>query len=433
MKYQTAYLRVYVLALLGCLLISEAVHARGLWFIFCDKCTSIENNTRLVISDDQPVIYPTKEESDLLDVILHFEHGLNPDTPDKSKIIPEIIGHGSTSIGFRIPGFEDLLIRRLPGFSSYNNAKEHIFLINRYRTKLHQLSIQTTKSQLIALEDSHGYGVVYVVQPFLQGDRLAKNALKNHGDKFKKLLLARQAEISETVIRHNALHPASAVTVDIVNNNWEIYNLNPDTMKFDVRLNDIAQPLFKENYELTYDFSDQAFSIISPLNWLIVQSEMQKEFGELFEPRNLLMQALWGYDEVQPTSLWYNIYAWFTGAPEVRAYPHWAMETANNVLRTFHYASITSAEALAAHQQDKNALSCLDLYREGSHWFRKKFRLNSNVYMTADKNSKEMYVNNDHPPSYSACFMSALRDAISEFFYGSPQHGYFKRHQASPR
>lgn len=433
MKYQTVYLRIYVFALLCCFLISETVHAQGLWFIFCQKCTCLENNKRLFINDDQPVLYPTKEESELLDVIRRFESGLNPDSPDQSKITPEIIGHGSTSIGFRIPGFKNLLVRRLPGFRSYTKAKQHIFLINQYRSRLHQLSIQTTKSQLIALEDSHGYGVVYVVQPFLQDHQLSKSAFKKYGEKFKKRLLEKQAEVAEIVIRHNIDNPSSAITVDIVNNNWEIFNLNPVTMDFDVLLNDIAQPLIRENYELTYDFSDQAFSIISPLSWLLVQPEMQKEFGELFEPRNLLTQALWGYDEVQPTSIWTIFYAWLTGSPEVRAYPHWAMETVNDVLRSFNYASITSAEALTAHQQDKSVLGCLDLYREASHGFRKKFRLNSNVYMTPDKNSKEMYVNDGHPPSYSACFMSALKDAISEVLYGSPQHGSLERPQASPR
>lgn len=401
--------------------LSETASALGLWFIFCQECTSLENDPPSNISDYKlalPRFFTvTQENQKLLRVILYFERGLNVDDLGKSNIIPKIVGHGATSVGFRIPGFEHLLIRRLPGFSSYKRAIEHINLINEYRSKLHQLSIHTTKTQLIALENSHGYGVVYVVQPFLRYQQLSKSAFKQYGDEFKKKLLKKQADIAKIIIRHNMMHPESAITVDIVNNNWEIFNLNPQTMEFDIRLNDIAQPLFKENYQLTYDFEDQAFSILTPLDWFFVQPEMKKEFGELFEPRNLLMQALWGYDELHPD-------------PGERVYPDWAMETVNDVLRSLSYATITGEEALTAHQQDKNAIACMDLYREASHHFRQMFGLNSNIYMTPDKSTKEMYFNKT-PPSYTACFVNALKGAISDLIYGPPQH--VREHQVSPK
>ena len=427
MMHMMVYRRILAFTLCYCMIFSKTAVAQGLWYIFCSECTRLENNTHLSISGDQTFGLPTEDEQ-LLDTVRRFEQGLNPDDPNESKLIPRVIGHGATSIGFQIPGLENYLFRRLPGFTDYEKARQHIFLINRYRSRLHQLSIQTTRSQLIALEDSHGYGVVYVIQPFLQEYQLSKSAFKKYGDIFKKQLLKKQADVARLVIRHNNDHPASAITVDIVNNNWEIFDFNPVTMDFDIRLNDIAQPLLKENYEWAYDFSDQAFSIVSPLNWIFVQSEMQKEFGELFEPRTLLMQALWGYDEEQPAS----IYSWLTRAPKVRAYPHWAMETVNDVLQSFNYPSITSAEALAAHKQDKSALGCFDLYREASHELRRIVGLNSNVYITPDKNTKEMYFNDDHPPTYGACFMSALKDAISEVIYGPPQQDS-RTPQASPR
>ena len=406
--------------LCSCLIFSETVAAQELWCIFCHGCTSQETNTRLVSDKDQPEPYPTEKEMVLPEILQRFEQGLDPDVPSNSKIKPEIIGHGSTSIGFRIPGMEHLLIRRLPGFQSYQEAKHHIFIIDEYRRRLHKLAIHTTDTQLIALEDANGYGVVYVVQPFLSKNQLSKHMFSTYGDPFKKRLLEKQAAIAGTIIRHNTGNPESAITVDIVNNNWEIVDFNPETMDFDIRLNDIAQPLFKENGEFSYDFYDQAFSIVAPLSWLLVRPEIQKQFAELFDPHNLLTQALWGYDQPEPLSLWKYLYLLLTRSETPRSYPEWAMGTVNSVLRNYNYAPISPEDALKAHLEDKNALGCMYLYREASQIFRKKLHLTSNVYMNPGETVAEMYAKKDKP-SYTGCFWGVVKDAVSELFYGTPK------------
>lgn len=421
MMYKTVYLRICAFSFCYCFLFSESVVAQGFWYIFCPECTSLENNTHQIIDRGQPAQYSTKEELDLLTTLQEFERGLDPDIPKQSKIKPEIIGHGSTSIGFRIPGWKHLLIRRLPGFQSYSEAKDHIFLINEYRRRLHELSIHTTKTQLIALEDTHAYGVVYVVQPYLGDNQLAKHMFETYGDPFKKRLLKKQADIAETIISHNISSPTSAITVDIVSNNWEIVDFNPDTLTFDIRLNDIAQPLFKKNNKLTYDFYDQAFSIIDPLSWMIVRPEIQKQFSELFHPRNLLTQALWGYDQPEPFSLWQHLYYLLSWSQVPSSYPKWAMETVNSVLRTFNYSAINPQDALEAHKEDKNAIGCMNLYREATQNFRKKFRLTSNIYMNPGKTVTEMYAKK-HTPGYAGCFWDAARDVLLELFYVEPSY-----------
>ena len=406
MTYQAVNLRFCVFAFFISVFLAEPVKAQEMGYIFCPKCTHLANNIRRTVAIDRVVIeQPTREQEELLRTILDFELSLNTQYPEKSKIAPNIIGHGSTSLGFLIPNWEHLLIRRLPGFSNYQAAMQHIYLINQYRSKLHDLMIQTTSTQLIALEDAHGYGVVYVIQPYLTDNQLSKTMFRKFGTKFKRALLRKQAEIARDVISYNIDHPESAITIDIVNNNWEISNFNPMTMDFDVRLNDLAQPLFKENFEVTYDFHDQAFSILYPLDYLVVQNVMKEEFSELFHPKNLMMQALWGYDE--PAHFFYRLYLWITGAPSLRAYPQWAMDTVNEVLSFFHYNTITSREALQAHQQDKSAIACMRLYRELTRRIRSTFRLNSNVYMNPGETDAEMYAN-DKPPGYIECFRNVL-------------------------
>ena len=423
MKYQTVYFRTYFFALFYFLLISGTVSAQGLWLIFCSECTSLENNSHQTLEIETSIKDLSAKEYSLLADIQAFEQGLNPDTPQNSKIIPEIIGQGSTSIGFRIPDWEHFHIRRLAGFQNYQDAKKHILLINEYRRRLHELSINTTQTQLIALEDSNAYGVVYVIQPFLDGNRLSKHMLKIYGEPFKKRLLEKQADIAEKIIGHNIKNKKSAITVDIVNNNWEIVDFNPDTFSFDIRLNDIAQPLFKEDGEITYDFYDLAFSIISPLSWLLARDEIHNEFAELFHPRNLLTQALWGYDEPMDLPMWQYYYHSVSGSPPPRSYPKWAMETVNSVLTSFNYKPIDPKEVLAGHHEDIDAIGCLYMYRDASQNFRSRLGLNSNVYMSAGKTVAEMYANKNKPkPSYSGCLLSAAKDALMELFYGKPSY-----------
>ncbi len=78
-------------------------------------------------------------------------------------------------------------------------------------------------------------------------------------------MLKKQIEIARIVINYNFMNPDSAITVDIVNNNWKIFYLNSDTMEFDVRLNDIAQPLFKKIISLLTIFLTRDF--LSFLHW----------------------------------------------------------------------------------------------------------------------------------------------------------------------
>lgn len=411
MLFKTVCLRIFAPTFFCCLLFSETIVAQGLSFIFCPECTCLKNNTCKALDRNHPETSPSKEGLDLLTTLQDFEQGLDTDNPKQSRIEPDIIGHGSTSIGFRIPEWKHLHFRRLPGFQSFQEAEDHIYLINEYRLKLHELSIHTTKTQLIALEDSYGYGVVYVVQPFLGDTQLSKHLLETYGEPFKKHLLKKQAEIADTLLRHNKKNPASAITVDIVSNNWEIVDFNPDTLDFNIRLNDIAQPLFKTNGEVTYDFYDQAFSIISPLSWMIVQGEMQKQFAELFNPRNLLTQALWGYDQQESLTLWQYLHYLITWSEYPRSYPDWAMKTVNSILSKYSYDPINPKEALAAHQEDKNAIACMHLYREASQNFRSRFHLGSNVYMNPGKTVAEMYTNN-HEPGYLECFYGVVKDAF---------------------
>ncbi|MGI9276638.1 MAG: hypothetical protein ACR2PT_17570 [Endozoicomonas sp.] len=328
-----------------------------------------------------------------------FEQALNTTDPDSSEIRPNIIGVGSTSMGFQIPELEELLIRRLPGFYDYTSAKQHVLKIRRYRDRLHRLGIATTDTQLIALESTRFYGVVYVIQPFLKDEQLSKAAFEKKGLHLQKQFLNKQIKVAEKLIRHNTEHSEEAITIDIVSNNWEIYP--PGSENFEIRLNDLAQPLYKENNQLAYDLYDQALSVIAPLH-LIVQSKMQEEFEELFAPRNLLMQALWGYGKPISNEV--------EKKPVKREYPQWAMAKVNSTLKERKLTPLTSEEVLKGYHSDQFAIACLHKYRHLTTYIRSALTLlglTRNLYMSPGNTPIEMY-STDSRPGYLECLWDAI-------------------------
>ena len=330
----------------------------------------------------------TKELPKLVDLVSRCEQGLNLDSPEDSEMPIRVVAQGSTTLTFTIDGWDDYIIRRLPGFQSFEDAEQHVVHIDKYRHLLHSILIETTDTDLIALDTPGGYGVVYVIQPYLRGEQLAINMIKKYGTRFKQAMLKKQIEIIRSLVRYAGGKDVLDLSVDIVSNNFEVYDFDSDTFDFKIRLNDIAQPLFKINRKTAYDFSDQAFSIVSPLNWWIVQPQMQAEFEDYYEPRYLLLSSLWGYEDPDAGTSYY---------------PQWAMDAVNDVAEEWKRPLLSSEEISKAYHQDTEALSCFRLYRNLTRNIRRGFGLNSNVYMNPGNSSVEMY-GTQYMPGYLECF-----------------------------
>ena len=365
-------------------LFSRTVYARPMSYILSEsKAYSFESSWR----KSEACCYRDSDNiPELAELISRFEPGVNIESPEDSEIPVHIVAQGSTTLAFTIEGWEHLLIRRLPGFKNFEAAERHITHIDTYRFLLHERLIETTETHLIALDTPGGYGVAYVIQPYLRGDRLAINLMEKYGTRFKQALLKKQIEIIKKLISSTGGREVLNLSVDIVSNNFEVYDFDQSTNEFNIRLNDIAQPLFKVDGRIAYDFSDQAFSVFSPFSWMIVEPQMQAEFEDYYCPRHLLLSSLWGYEELVGTA----------------HYSQWALEQVNALAAELELPLISSQEALKAFEQDREALSCFHLYRNLTRRVRGRFGLSSNIYMSPGNSTVEMY-GTDVKPGYWEC------------------------------
>ena len=329
-------------------------------YLFCNNCTFTSPDQL----NDDALLNPPVMVRDLI----QFEYGLNTYSPKNSYFAFNIKGSGSTTLGLHIHSFDSLknkLVRRLPGFYNFERAIQHLQHIHTYRNKLHNLRIQTTDTQLVALESkesatpgdvfSYWQGVVYVIQPYLHDSQLAHKVLESATEETKKLLFNEQMKVVLTLFEYNKNHPHDRITLDTGLSNWEVHHQDGDIT---LRLNDLAQPLYEENGYQPYDWHDQASSVIWPFNGR-TQEEMRMQFDKLMQPREALTQLLWGYKD-------HNLVAESDAYP----YPDWALARVNKELLKMNEVPLSGKEVLTQFINNNYSLACLRMIRDWSSTLR---------------------------------------------------------------
>ena len=416
-------------------LLPPAIYATQSQYIFCHHCydQTSELITDRLGSDDQKVV----------NALIAFEQGLNVNSHKRSRVPFKIIGAGSTSLGLSISTLPDMLVRRLPGFYSFDDAVSHIQLIQEYRVKLHKLGIATTDTQLVAIETSPqtalhwllgGPGVVYVIQPLLQGNQLAKNYLQNASKSELREFFGKQFAVAEKILTHNQSNPGNEVSVDIVMNNWEL-NFTTEG-HYSLRLNDIAQPLFVVDGTEPYGWYDQAASILYPVIGM-TQTELQKQFKKLLHPRELLIQLLWGYESLHSPLVSHSLNVFsnatsplFNTCEPTATYPQWVMQAVNkklvelnelnemnemNGMQEMRLKELSTGEVYEAFKNNNYAIECFRLLRELTASVRYSFSYlkytnlmalffgPSNIYLTRPHNTKVDMYQTEMRPGYMQC------------------------------
>lgn len=107
--------------------------------------------------------------------IQQFEEGLNPQYPEQSKIPAQIVGYGEISSIFKIKPYDDWVFKRLPLFTTPQEAKRYINKYNDYVIYLKKAGIALPKDNTLIIEGKKT--VVYLVQESLNKVDLCQNKL----------------------------------------------------------------------------------------------------------------------------------------------------------------------------------------------------------------------------------------------------------------
>ena len=124
-----------------------------------------------------------------LERLRSFENGFDPAHPSGSRIT--VLGHGKFSTVFAIEGMENIALKRLPPFGSFDERALHERALNAYHMLLRKsVGLEVVEQRCVPVTNHEGEHLLYIAQRRQEaasiGDRvlercsaggLAKNAL----------------------------------------------------------------------------------------------------------------------------------------------------------------------------------------------------------------------------------------------------------------
>ncbi len=122
------------------------------------------------------------------DLLKEFEEEINTLNPEKSKIPAKIIGYGEISTVFTIehPSFNSLVFKRIPVFSSREEAEYYDGILKEYLQILKDdVGIDVAQSQGIIIETSDRRIVYYIAQELIPKSNIANSFILSVGDEDK--------------------------------------------------------------------------------------------------------------------------------------------------------------------------------------------------------------------------------------------------------
>ncbi len=108
-----------------------------------------------------------------------FEDSLNPAFPEKSGIVPEILGYGEISTTFSMASMSDIAFKRMPPFENSEQITAYKKAVRKYCSMLTDIcDIQVSDYAFYDFFNCHEEHILYVAQPRLSQESIGHNVLK---------------------------------------------------------------------------------------------------------------------------------------------------------------------------------------------------------------------------------------------------------------
>ncbi len=111
-------------------------------------------------------------------LLAEFEDMLNPAFPEKSGIIPEILGYGEISTTFSIPAMPDVALKRMPPFENADQIIAYKKAVCDYTSQLAEVcGIRVAEYAVYDFFNRQNEHIVYVAQPRLETATIGNHIL----------------------------------------------------------------------------------------------------------------------------------------------------------------------------------------------------------------------------------------------------------------
>lgn len=225
-------------------------------------------------------------------LLAEFEEMLNPAFPEKSGIIPEILGYGEISTTFSIPAMPDVALKRMPPFENADQIIAYKKAVGDYTSQLAQVcGIRVADYAVYDFFTRHHEHIVYVAQPRLETATIGNHILAAGTRKdLEKMISA----IMEYLCRlyqfnHQTSHQAS-VGLDGQLSNWS-FQLSETGSGAPVYF-DITTPLFRVNGAEQLDTEIFLKSCPSFLVWLVRWQFLDEVLNRYHDARMILIDLV---------------------------------------------------------------------------------------------------------------------------------------------
>ncbi len=160
-----------------------------------------------------------------------FEKGFDPVKPERSGVPVCILGYGeiSTVIAFDLPELKDLAFKRLPLFSSEQEAEDYCRLYLEYNRLLTSIGIDTPPSDAYKVKGHRGLHVAYLSQKRLDGLSIGNKALHSRSDAEIETLFGLVLDKMLALWQNNGQDPKMQLGLDSQISNWAIKDFDTDT------------------------------------------------------------------------------------------------------------------------------------------------------------------------------------------------------------
>ena len=192
-----------------------------------------------------------------------FEQGLNVNNLKQSTIPANLIGYGEISSIFSIINYEDWVVKRMPVFSSYEQAEEYKNNFITYCNLLSSAGINIPPYEVDIIKHSEDLYCFYNLQQKFDSHTFVHNIIHTHpteitGKIFRKIL-GELKKIKQFNYEMNGKHE---LAIDSQLSNWVYYNN-------ELYFIDTSTPLYRQEDNETMDPELFLKSAPAPFRFLI--------------------------------------------------------------------------------------------------------------------------------------------------------------------
>jgi len=193
-----------------------------------------------------------KTQKETTDFLQEFEDHFIPTQIDKSPVPIKILGYGeiSTVIGFKVEAFQHQAFKRLPLFSSEEEASGYARLYLKYSQMLTDAGINQPQSNAYWVKGHRGKYVAYLSQERLNslsiGNKIIQNSSKEEALQLIELVIKKMLYLWKS----NQKNPDLLLGLDAQISNWAVKDYQSDkplSKKTGLLFIDTSTPFIRKN------------------------------------------------------------------------------------------------------------------------------------------------------------------------------------------